>query len=304
MAKKTGEVKDKKQAGKKTNVRTAVCYKCHKNLGDWHLLGGHFRKHHPKPKLKLGGRRSGPIPVSTKALASELRRQYSSPLSAQTVRRVKKGVKVNLEKKEVFKCDNCNKPFPTKQGRAGHVYHCDRKFRPTAVAGTPKKARIGSQLAVGLKGVAQAMTAEKLNDKKMIFAQQKAMERLEAAIPAVLVSDKKSHSLEQMSFAFDINVPTGTSRAWMQAIVDIVKANLELMSVKNHDYGRENISDFDWVGVVIRMNDKWQRLRNAVKFLLKGEKLAVSEETVDDIFNDLMNYAVIGRMVRNGRWLL
>lgn len=131
----------------------------------------------------------------------------------------------------------------------------------------------------------------------------RAMKKIEAL--SQRVSAKKSVlATETMSFTFDIKVPAGTSRAWMQAMVDIVRSNLELMARKNHDYGRENISDFDWVGVVIRMNDKFKRIANAVKFIVKGQQMAVTDENIEDIFNDIMNYAVIGRMVRDGKWLL
>jgi len=153
----------------------------------------------------------------------------------------------------------------------------------SAVLNTPLGKDVGDAMK---EAMFTSMTKQAKVEKKMV----KVMDKLAAT--------------ETQSFSFDIKVPTGTSRAWMQAMVEIVRGNLELMARKNHDYGRSNISDFDWVGVVIRMNDKFKRISNAVKFIVQGKQLAVTDENIEDIFNDIMNYAVIGRMVRDGKWLL
>lgn len=45
------------------------------------------------------------------------------------------------------------------------------------------------------------------------------------------------------------------------------------------------------LGLMMRMTDKMQRIR---AFVTEG-KLSVTEETVDDAFDDLVNYAILGK---------
>lgn len=71
----------------------------------------------------------------------------------------------------------------------------------------------------------------------------------------------------------------------------------ELMIAKQRDYGPGNILDFGDQGVLVRANDKIARLKNLYR---TGD--APQNETVDDSWIDLGNYAVIAMMVRRGHW--
>lgn len=73
----------------------------------------------------------------------------------------------------------------------------------------------------------------------------------------------------------------------------VTKELIPLMVQKGHDYsGKDvlsNFQDFGWKGSVVRLGDKYHRLKN---FVLQGE-LWVENETVEDTLKDLLNYAFI-----------
>jgi hypothetical protein len=65
--------------------------------------------------------------------------------------------------------------------------------------------------------------------------------------------------------------------------------------VKNNDYGSTedplaNFSEFGELGFLVRMSDKWKRIKTA---LYEKRELAVANETVEDTLLDLANYCVL-----------
>lgn len=83
-------------------------------------------------------------------------------------------------------------------------------------------------------------------------------------------------------------------RARQDACFDIFKK-------KQRDYGPGNISqsyvNFGAMSLLVRMNDKMQRLIN----LTKGDS-EPNNESIEDSFNDLANYAMIGLLCISGEW--
>lgn len=72
----------------------------------------------------------------------------------------------------------------------------------------------------------------------------------------------------------------------------------EVAESKGHDYAGDqealsNLADFGWQGVVVRISDKYHRLKNFVK---QG-KMKVSDESVIDTLNDMTVYATLCRMM-------
>ena len=70
---------------------------------------------------------------------------------------------------------------------------------------------------------------------------------------------------------------------------------------KQLDYGPGNINNAPggaMNGVLVRMNDKMERLKNLI-YHTEGEPL---NESIDDSLIDIANYAVIAMMVRSGTW--
>lgn len=67
-----------------------------------------------------------------------------------------------------------------------------------------------------------------------------------------------------------------------------------IMVERQHKYGPHNISAMGFDGVIVRMNDKFARLRNGLA--------AHGDETVADTLYDLANYSLIALMVYEGAW--
>ena len=70
-----------------------------------------------------------------------------------------------------------------------------------------------------------------------------------------------------------------------------------LFDKKQSDYGKGNISKFGEKGVLVRVNDKVERLCN----LLWNNK-EPNFESVQDTWDDLAVYGVIGGLCHNGEW--
>jgi hypothetical protein len=68
------------------------------------------------------------------------------------------------------------------------------------------------------------------------------------------------------------------------------------MDTKQQDYGSNNISAFGEFGVLVRLNDKMERLKHLNKMP------SVKNESIDDTYLDIANYAVIALMIRRNLW--
>lgn len=68
----------------------------------------------------------------------------------------------------------------------------------------------------------------------------------------------------------------------------------KLLVDKQRDYGPKNITMFGEFGVLVRANDKLQRLIN----LIQNNK-EPKNEAIEDTWADLRNYSQIALMVRN-----
>ena len=87
------------------------------------------------------------------------------------------------------------------------------------------------------------------------------------------------------------------------------KEQYELFCKKQMDYGPSNISmgtsltnddekRLSLVGLIVRINDKIQRLINLV---VRNNREAQNEPTID-AFKDLSVYGIIAQIVKNGKW--
>ena len=73
--------------------------------------------------------------------------------------------------------------------------------------------------------------------------------------------------------------------------------NFILFIQKQLDYGSGNIARFGELGVMVRANDKIERLRT-----LLLENREAKNEPVEDTWRDLANYGVIGLLCHLGLW--
>jgi len=85
--------------------------------------------------------------------------------------------------------------------------------------------------------------------------------------------------------------PTTFEEACRMVIDDICQTVIS----KQADYGQRNITDFGEIGIIIRMNDKFARLKN-----LTTKKKPPRNETKTDTWRDIAGYAVIALMLEKG----
>jgi hypothetical protein len=82
--------------------------------------------------------------------------------------------------------------------------------------------------------------------------------------------------------------------------MEIVTKAVELLVKKHEDYGPANISDAPGGplnGLSVRLHDKVARLNNLLSHHKKPKN-----ETIEDTFVDILNYAVIALLVLDGKW--
>jgi hypothetical protein len=70
-----------------------------------------------------------------------------------------------------------------------------------------------------------------------------------------------------------------------------------LLDTKQRDYGSANISAFGERGIVVRMNDKVERLKTLV-----WNGASPEHEKVEDTWLDIANYGIIGLLCHRGEW--
>jgi hypothetical protein len=81
---------------------------------------------------------------------------------------------------------------------------------------------------------------------------------------------------------------------------DIIDELGNLLISKQRDYGPGNINNAyggPLNGLMVRMGDKWERLKN-----LLDSGNTPQHESIEDSFKDLANYCIIAMMVQRGKW--
>lgn len=92
----------------------------------------------------------------------------------------------------------------------------------------------------------------------------------------------------------DLGLKTSAGREALKITLE----NIVLLDGKQQDYGSKNISEFGAYGCVVRMSDKFERLKN----LYKNRKKRVVNESIRDSFRDFSNYGIIALMCETGKW--
>ena len=69
----------------------------------------------------------------------------------------------------------------------------------------------------------------------------------------------------------------------------------QIVIAKQHDYGHNNILAFKERGLVVRLWDKINRLKN-----LLWKNVEPKNESIEDTFTDIAGYAIIGLMLTKG----
>ena len=90
---------------------------------------------------------------------------------------------------------------------------------------------------------------------------------------------------------------------YLDAFKDMTTEMLALTTRKNNDYGGtsdpfKNFREFGVLGILVRMSDKWARIKTA---LVENRELQVKDESIEDTIFDLAVYSVILRIVREAQ---
>ncbi len=86
----------------------------------------------------------------------------------------------------------------------------------------------------------------------------------------------------------------------MHLFLDFLEKQLDAARIfmyKHADYGPGNIADFGEAGVIVRMNDKMNRIKNLI-----GKDGDAQNESLADSLLDMANYAIIGILVLENKW--
>lgn len=100
--------------------------------------------------------------------------------------------------------------------------------------------------------------------------------------------------LDVLCTALDLKTPAA------KTFVRHALANARLFDRKQQDYGPHNINKFGTFGVVVRMTDKFERLRTIITH--KGRKRTAVNEAVEDTLRDVCNYAIIATLIERNEW--
>jgi hypothetical protein len=83
------------------------------------------------------------------------------------------------------------------------------------------------------------------------------------------------------------------------AMAQLLNELFSIFKKKQKSYGPKNISTFGERGVVVRMNDKLQRL---IRLVWDGVANPLQDENIRDTYIDMADYALIALLVRDGKW--
>ena len=108
-------------------------------------------------------------------------------------------------------------------------------------------------------------------------------------LPILFESTGKLELLAQ-----DLGLQTAAGKVFLRIALE----NTLLMDSKQQDYGSRNISAFGTHGVIVRMSDKFERLKN----LFGKKRRRAVNESVLDTFRDISNYANIALMCELHQW--
>ena len=89
---------------------------------------------------------------------------------------------------------------------------------------------------------------------------------------------------------------------------EILKELKKLHDAKNSDYAQikrplsnlQMCEEFGlpaWMGVLVRLGDKFSRLQQLARKELQGEGATVKSETIMDTFNDMAVYSILARIL-------
>lgn len=86
-----------------------------------------------------------------------------------------------------------------------------------------------------------------------------------------------------------------TREDYIRDFTQVTKEMADLTARKNNDYGSHtdpwsNFREFGELGILVRMSDKWKRIKTALQ---EKREYQVADESVEDTIKDLAVYSII-----------
>jgi hypothetical protein len=107
--------------------------------------------------------------------------------------------------------------------------------------------------------------------------------------------DREHQELVDMVYGA-LNLETQMARLYLSEVLRLAK----VFDRKQLDYGSQNISQFGEKGVLVRVTDKIERLKN---LLWNKKGAAPANEALADTWDDIHVYACIGRLCHDDKWV-
>lgn len=95
-------------------------------------------------------------------------------------------------------------------------------------------------------------------------------------------------------------VKLGLQNAVSHDYLRIAFENARLFDRKQSDYGPRNVSGFGTFGIIVRMTDKFERLKTL--FGDGKKRRRPKNESIHDSLRDICNYSIIALLVEKGLW--
>jgi hypothetical protein len=111
-------------------------------------------------------------------------------------------------------------------------------------------------------------------------------------------SEQPTMNINELPLEVRVASELGLKTRHAELFLQVAFENAKLFDRKQQDYGPHNIIGFGLLGILVRMNDKFERL----KTLMGKKKGKVQNESIRDTFQDISNYAIIATMVDTKRW--
>ncbi len=126
-------------------------------------------------------------------------------------------------------------------------------------------------------------------DRSFITLARNATEEIQSPIETRVVTQSIQDLAKQLGLKTEMGLEA----------LKIALANIQTLDRKQQDYGPGNISAFGELGLLVRCNDKIERLKN---LWATGRLNDPENESTTDSWLDLSNYGIIATLIRLGIW--
>ena len=143
-----------------------------------------------------------------------------------------------------------------------------------------------------LRAVLNTNSTKRMNSIEKVTGLGAGSKEVPSSLPIAQVKLSKDRIIQDVCEVYDVQTDAG------KEFLRIALENVVLMDRKQRDYGSRNISGYGMFGVVVRMSDKFER----IKHLFSNKRRKATNESIRDSLRDISNYAIIALMLDSGKW--